>query len=264
MSYDILYEKLFIKIGEDQFIPMVLAGSNNCYCNSQDRKRCRDWYMASCMLRKGLPYVSQEEMQAALDTIEEGDGIAVHGKKYGGTLRDIHNFYQYGLKCALTIEQLKENGININAKCKLGEDDFDLIELLSTEHAQGVIRANKNCEIELNHRLSEEDVVYLRRKKFPKKKREFKLAKVDHFYAIVGTFGYFIKNMGGGYKYGPYWQSAKRFRHEKEARKYIEKNKFNHGWYAQYKFNVEKVEHEAVFKVYKGRKEWKQLPKTQN
>jgi len=260
MSYDILYEKLFIKIGEDQFIPMVLAGSNNCYCNSQDRKRSRSWCIPIFMLRNGLPYVSREEMRAALDTIEEGDGVAVYGKKCGGTLRDIHNFFEYGLKCALTIEQLKNNSININAKWKINKDDFNMVELLSTRHAQRIIKAHPYCKIEMgNHWLSEGDARYLRRKIFPKKKREFKIIKVDHYYAIMGTFGYFVKKSGGGFRYSAYWEGAKQFRHKKEAKKYLEKSNFTAEWYAEYKFNVGKIEHFAFFKVYEGGEEWNSL-----
>ena len=30
MSYEIIYDKQFIKVSEDKFVPMILTGSNNC------------------------------------------------------------------------------------------------------------------------------------------------------------------------------------------------------------------------------------------
>ena len=43
MSYSILYEKQFIKVGDNLFIPMVECGDNNVYEASNGRKRARSW-----------------------------------------------------------------------------------------------------------------------------------------------------------------------------------------------------------------------------
>ena len=264
MSYDIMYDKLFVKLSEDQFVPMVLVGSNNCYYNSQDRKRVRDWCLVSYMLRDGNPFASREQILAALNTIEEGDGIAVYGKKCGGMLKDILNFYKHGMKCAFTIEQLATRSVTLSAKCKLGEDDFELIELLSTEHANKIISSREIIDVELNNRLSMGDMRFLRRKIFPRKQNEHQLIKVDHFYAICGTFGYFVKKTGRGFRHTSYWQGAKQFMYKKDAEKYIKRYNLLDGWYKQYRCAAERVDHEATFKVYEGSKEWKHLQKNQN
>ena len=39
MSYEIMYDKKFIKV-DNGFIPLVLTGSNNCWSGS---KRARNW-----------------------------------------------------------------------------------------------------------------------------------------------------------------------------------------------------------------------------
>ena len=45
MSHEIAYDKQFIKVSDNQYVPMVLSGSNNCteFTNGRER-RARSWY----------------------------------------------------------------------------------------------------------------------------------------------------------------------------------------------------------------------------
>ena len=50
MSYEIIYDKQFIRMPKG-FIPMALAGSNNCYQTGSGNKmkRSRDWGNWNCI-----------------------------------------------------------------------------------------------------------------------------------------------------------------------------------------------------------------------
>lgn len=148
MSYEILYRTLFVKIGEDMFIPMIEAGSSNVF--DIDNKRARDWQAYQHIAPKG--YASEADMIAA--TMKESDGykdrhedydpnsfgyfasLAIYGKSCGGTsLNSVINIIKNGCKNAIPIERLgDEHGIFVTFRpSAYSKEDKDRIELLGVK-----------------------------------------------------------------------------------------------------------------------------------
>lgn len=147
MSYDIIYNKQFVKLNENAFIPMILSGSNNVisYDRSPRGRRSRDWSCHSYILRNGESkfYGSAETIlanaQAIIDDIVsrnvgpdkyENNRVrtADEIKKSFGYFSSLaigtqstskctatmyYNLYKNGIKKALTIEELDKAGINL-------------------------------------------------------------------------------------------------------------------------------------------------------
>lgn len=141
MSYSILYDKQFIKVGDNLFIPMVEGGDNNVYeAAGNGRKRARDWYN-NTWCTNGKYYASYEGIMSCIDKIREErierakknvedfkdddfayddkrfgwhEGIAIYGKRTSNTtFGNFKGFFKKGCDEALTVEQLKEYGVGV-------------------------------------------------------------------------------------------------------------------------------------------------------
>lgn len=146
MSYEIIYDKQFVKLERTgkptMFVPMIYAGSNNCYDVVYDRlgrqreRRERSWFCFNWLCGRGH-FDTQEAMlqrqQEFRDekAIQDEDSIKLHGKysdknfgywaslAIGGATRNT-TFGQYqgivktGCKHAMTIEELAAEGIFIS------------------------------------------------------------------------------------------------------------------------------------------------------
>ena len=139
MSYELIYDKCFIKAEKDNkevFFPMILTGSNNCY-DACSRKRERSWHNLTYVLGGKKRYGTQEEMLASVEA--ERLRIIERTKEYNETHKDYSDEYsddrwgyftsvsfgggckstfgQYkglfitGCKKALTVEELAELGV---------------------------------------------------------------------------------------------------------------------------------------------------------
>lgn len=170
MSYSIYYDKQFIKVSDNQFIPMIEAGDNNVYeATNSGRKRARDWQFDRWVAPNLI--ASKEEI---LNTVEElrtrsqersednakeysddswkyndkrfgwHTSIAMYGKGTSGTSFGMFKgFYETGMKQALTIEELKEYDVNVSINTsyysdktieKYGLEKKNAIQIKSTEH----------------------------------------------------------------------------------------------------------------------------------
>jgi hypothetical protein len=139
MSYEIIYDKQFIKLSNDRFIPIVLGGSNNCteFSSKGRERRARSWdnlnigeskistleqmLNHSNELRERL-IVSNNESTYRTDASDYYNdnrfgwfcGLQIGS---GGTSRTSFKMYQnlfvYGCKNALSVEELQENFINV-------------------------------------------------------------------------------------------------------------------------------------------------------
>lgn len=140
MSYDIIYNRQFIKVDEQQVIPFLEMGSNNCYeATGTGRKRARDWGN-SFGFTNGKMIVSNEKLLKEIDKLEEDTkkscveytkqhgegweynpkrfgyhiGLSFYGKHTSGvSFNSFKSYYNNGIKEALTIEELYENDIRI-------------------------------------------------------------------------------------------------------------------------------------------------------
>lgn len=135
MSYEIIYDKQFIKV-KDKFVPLVLWGSNNCYeytYNGRERRE-RGWYNVLNYLEKQL-WTKEELLQycenrrkEVVERIKERDGtgepdveqnfgyytsINITGHIGNTSYKQFKGIFTGGMKRALTVEQLYEHNIRI-------------------------------------------------------------------------------------------------------------------------------------------------------
>lgn len=140
MSYSILYDKQFIKVGDNLFVPMVQCGDNNVYeASGNGRKRARSWYndrwiangktictredienrvneIRDETIKRSDEYVKQYDESWAYDDKRFGyhTGIALYGKHTSKTtFGNFKGFYMSGCDGALTVEELLKYNVNV-------------------------------------------------------------------------------------------------------------------------------------------------------
>lgn len=142
MSYEIIYNKQFVRLRRTgEVIPMLLAGSSNCFeigRNGRNGRRSRDWSNMRFYNRKGKISEKPDTILANLDAelrriirdhskrkdefsakpaqIRERFGyyasLAVGGGSCGETSWDLYRSqFSNGIKNALTVEELAQLGI---------------------------------------------------------------------------------------------------------------------------------------------------------
>lgn len=231
MSYRILYNKQFVKVADNLFIPVVEAGDNNVYESST--KRARSWHNER-YVTGGEIWASSETILSKIDRIREEriasdmeranagqldedyryddkrfgwhESIAIYGKP-STTFGMYRNFYKTGIEKALTIEQLIEKGVclhmniyywkpeDITSKGKEIKHD---VQFTSTEHLVNTVKEWVEYYGEMANRIS----LYFRNNwqieelvKSQKKKKEKKKEWVEtkNYYVLEGVNG------GNGY-----------------------------------------------------------------
>ena len=234
MSYEIIYDKQFIKVCEDGYIPMVLAGSNNCTewsPNSTRERRERSWFSWSPQNKTifslgDLIANATESRDSLVKNYDDYDdksfgsysGIAINGSY--GTFGSYLSMFKTGCKKALTIEQLKKYSVNVtlttghrynNLEEKYGlkpftrvaksNEDFIDVYALMVEYLKGTgIMPQVNFSY-----MSEDTPKRIRREMFPKVKRQKGFQVVDGYW----TVGCFYNDNDGNLRDTPRWYLKK-------------------------------------------------------
>jgi hypothetical protein len=140
MSYDLFYDKQFVK-ANDKFFPIILCGSSNLFeCGTRNRngRRVRDWWNDTYITKDYRPYATREEIMERVEEIRNGliernketlverpdwdvyddsrfgyfSGLAINGSYTSrSTFGMFKSFFKIGMDKALTVEQLAENGV---------------------------------------------------------------------------------------------------------------------------------------------------------
>jgi len=140
MSYEIIYAKQFIKVGQDLFVPLIMTGSNNCYERSYNNryKRDRSWHLDKFFTNSMLTTQTQlsEGIDKFRETLMERDNDREKDNQYSDdrfgyftsmtmkglghcsalTFNRFKSFYMNGCKYALTVEQLTEHGVDVSVE----------------------------------------------------------------------------------------------------------------------------------------------------
>lgn len=207
MSYELIYDKQFIKLDEKRFVPMVLGGSSNCYewSPSGKERRSRSWFNLRvtenpiATLDEMLKYckdmrqsiIDSNEKKEKNEWYEEYDdkefgywsAIAINGTTRNTTYGRFEGVFKTGSKKALTLEQLSEERIKVvvkNSYLGKNEDNLETFSKMVTTTKE-MDEALKECDdfykgtkikpiIEFGH-LSEDKPKWLRRKYFSKLKK---------------------------------------------------------------------------------------------
>ena len=257
MSYSILYNKQFIKVGDNLFIPMVQCGDNNVYeAAGNGRKRARSWYNDS-WIANGKTICSREEIESRINEIRDEEikrcgnyvkeydenwsyqdkrfgyhtGIAIYGKHTSNTtFGNFKGFYMSGCDGALTIENLLKHDVNVCVRLPYYGYVKEEIEKKGLECKQTVYPKTTD---ELLNIIKEWDEYYGNRVRYyvdfgsdwglENIKRERSKTKQRKEKQYIQTKEYYVlEGVGGGmgYKYAYTSTGAKKFINEKSANKF--------------------------------------------
>lgn len=246
MSYEIVYNKQFIKI-DDKIIPLVLYGSNNCYTTSisgRDRRE-RSWnpmyYGRNIMIAN-----TEEEIMNRINSFCGGqyEEHFVYNNKWvndAGLIR----FFKNGIKNAKTIEELIEQYLisglsgHLSVWNKLHNETENRTWISSSEDLRTFLTI---AQTRLDNKTDDEEIYicleYLVEKFEPRnKKHRTPKERLTNYYAIkVNGIGYLTKLTSRRIRYCSLCSSTKQFKTEKEANKYVEKlkDRFNSTFEVEY------------------------------
>lgn len=158
MSYQILYDKQFIKVGEGLFVPMVYWGSNNCTETSTTGKerRERSWsvfkltgkwfdtkenFLQACDEEKVEIIKRNEESNEGYIKDGRGEwcteysdekfgyftGIQTNGSTHNSTFGQYKGIFSTGCNKALTVEQLRDERIIVRVSSYLYKGNYEEI-----------------------------------------------------------------------------------------------------------------------------------------
>jgi len=288
LSYEIIYGKQFVKLRRTrEVIPMLLAGSNNCFdyptCEHPKGRRARDWSNDRYYNRKGKisekPEVIVKNLDAELNRrirnryhkedkpadIRNHFGyyasLAISGRGTRGTSWNLYRSqYVNGIKNALTIEELDKLGVNpYFHTITFGDESIDGIPAsvdLKTEQ-QYFIELKKWRTWQVGngksfwlsfHPLSTDRV--LERIHLPKRRvsRAKTAVEQDHYYVLTDGYNALVKYTRRGYRYSFNKSGGKRFMTEEAAENYRQQLVKNSRYKADI-WKVERIEGKATFLV---------------
>lgn len=219
MSYSIIYDKQFIKAdidGTTMYIPMLLAGSSNCY--DVNGGRSRDWFATRAYSDNAMA-TEKELIEGVYDQLnrvkpssitETREDVANSLGYYLGlaigtantrktTFKKLKSMLITGMKKAVTVEQFSEYG-TLYIRDDNGKNSFvgtteKLVELFKSGNVHGATASACNS---IASRL--------RKKHFQNPIREKKEKKITKVYKImVGNhLGYFKKETSRQVRYDMY------------------------------------------------------------
>ena len=241
MSTDIIYNRAFIKVDNERVIPIIEAGSSNCYeASGRNPKRARSWcndcgfanyrdgfVIGNEALKKAIDDFRQERINSANEYVKEhGEswayddgnfgyhtGIRFYGKKKC-TFTMFKNFYLNGIKQAKTIEEYRELGIHFNIhvnswdkKAEFADKGIEYKEavtFISTEHMLSTIKEFVDYyePYGISLYIGESGLNWNKKKlKQPKVKKAKTCKVVNEVFVLESDCGYFIKQLRWGYRY---------------------------------------------------------------
>ena len=287
MSYDIFYNKQFVNIRKTgEVIPMLLAGSNNCYeigVGRRNGRRSRSWESDRYYNRKGKisdkpefilkqldaelrkmirKHREREDSEATPKDIRERFGyyaaIVVGSGNCGGTSWDKYRgVYANGIKNALTVEQLDKLGVNLVFHAGYNSENGYPASIPITKEREYFTELKKWREWKgqnghsfyLSFSPSDTDRVVERiRASKRKEPREKTTIEQDHYFVLRNSNGNLTKYTGRGYRYSYSQTGGKQFRTEQDAEKRRKQLVDNERHQAD-TWKVEKVEGKAFFRV---------------
>jgi len=227
MSYSIFYDKLFVKLSDDKYIFMALAGDNNVYRwnNNYTRQvRSRDWQSLTYVLNGDIignlkdveatcgddlvRYVERYKDEATEAEIKKRWGYYTALKFYkrsGLTYGNYVGFYKTGIEQAKTIEELAKENIYLRAYHYSDKTDLPILPAIfrTTEEfwdfyyniypkytAQGI-----NIYLTYDNEYSIECFMHnnwLTRKN-ERNANKKDTSHIDTWYYLKGYGGYFVK-----------------------------------------------------------------------
>lgn len=226
MSYEILYKARFIKLSDGRILPLIEAGSNNCYevnWKGGNARRSRSWCFLSNIriatpseILGNIERIRQEQIdqnnspenqlyaspehpqhyrfhQYKDESFGYYTGLTLYGKR-STTYSQFYNFFKNGIKNAKTLEEWGELRVTFSLRQSYG----------ITEAPPELGQVSTESQL----LLSEDNRYMLDSYGEPKSKfangwkREYQ--EQDHYFKVKTPYGYLMRNTARGYKYGIY------------------------------------------------------------
>lgn len=260
MSYDIIYGKQFVKLRKTgEVIPMLLAGSNNCFeigRGGRNGRRVRSWDSLRYYNRKGKisekPEVILKNLDAELNrTLRRHRGskedkpadirnhfgyyasIVVGSGHCGGTSWPLYRSqFANGIRNAMTIEELDKLGVNLNIHHYSYKEESPngkpkSVDIKTEQEYFAEMKKWREWQAAagkmfyLTFHPSNTDAV-LRRLRTSKQKppKEKTVVEQDHSFVLTNGHNNLIKYTSRGYRYSYSDTGGKKFMTEEAAEKY--------------------------------------------
>ncbi len=263
MSYEIIYDKNFIKVEEkgiEKFCPIVLTGSNNCY--DMNNRRSRSWWnwdyftngdgfaTLKSMLEKTQSERSEQMKRERDSEYSDKSWGNYTGLSFGGgcqaTFGQYEGIFKTGAKKAVTVEQMIEVvgygitvGVGYYSKEKVEKQGKEA-RSYSVKTSQELVEKYRELEKYLEGTDVKPQIQFnghdsiakrIRKRLFSKPAKEKVLVDVDFFY-VVKDFqedNYVTKARKNGYSYGRTKGHGKQFRLESQAKAFAKKLSLKYG-----------------------------------
>lgn len=241
MSSEILYDKAFIRVGE-QYIPVVNHGSSNCFDFDRRGREIpeKHWSVFRYPYRDRLLF-SKEEIQQIAEAYE-----AASVNNYGGTRKswnrtfeagEVLRWFLNGMKSAHTVEEYRRYG-NTAAVIDYDEPVWRKYFVSTTEELLEKIQELSGRRIGVTF-MDDRHVTHppMRRKGTPTD-----YSTLPEYYVLRSEQGYFAKRSSKHVWLTRYQEpraaQVRKFKTEKAARKYLDDNQKP---FARFAFEVECV-----------------------
>lgn len=241
MSSEILYDKAFIRVGE-QYIPVVNHGSSNCFDFDRRGREIpeKHWSVFRYPYRDRLIF-SEEEVRRIAEAYE-----AASVNNYGGTRKsrnrtfeagEVLRWFLNGMKSAHTVEEYRRYG-NTAAVIDYDEPVWRKYFVSTTEELLEKIQELSGRRIGVTF-MDDRHVTHppMRRKGMPTD-----YSTLPEYYVLRSEQGYFAKRSSKHVWFArnlePRAAQVRKFKTEKAARKYLDDNQKS---FARFAFEVECV-----------------------
>jgi hypothetical protein len=252
MSYEILYNKQFIKTIEGKFIPIILNGSNNCYSVSWSGRERRERNWSICNMPQWCNYkmdFTAEELLKEQDRWLDNNEMFMYNNKWM-TGKQWISFVKKAIKEAKTIEELNsyEKPTVLFSIWENLDNRIENKKVINNSQDLQIFIEEYNNRVE--HRIESEKVYPCIN--FPcetfnhQKTNKTKTPKerLTDFYVVIvdkGYAQYFVSQLTARrLKYSQSTNNAKQFKTEQDALKWINDKSINT------KFNVTCLVQKAV------------------
>jgi hypothetical protein len=233
MSYEIIYNKQFLKTKEGKIIPIILMGSNNCTETSRGgrERRVRDWNICNMpyWCNHKIDYTEEELLNEVKQYIDSEELFKVNGNYING--KQWYTFVKNAIKQAKTIEELQvyeRPSACLSVWDNLKNTHISEINIDTSGDLQKFIDIYNNMIQTKVENKKIYPVINFPVEKFihqKTKKGNKPIERLTDFYIVVVDKGYdqyYVRQLTARHlKYAYSIDGAKQFKTEKEAQKWI-------------------------------------------
>jgi len=247
MSYEIYYDRAFIRVGE-KYIPLANSGSNNTWEYVGDRQVPEKYWNVLNWKHEYQFFFTESEIKEiarVYDLYNQESGIIFKSRNQCFAPGEFERWIINGIKNAYTVEEYVSfgNSFYVLDYSPQETEDWKRYPFKTTKELLDILDDLKDIRKKEIKLWDSRDVYRPKAKRKPKK--PLKASAFTEYYVLKGEYKestvYFIKlNRNGGFKYSLYHTSnqIKVFRNEKDASAYLKKYQYI---FKRYNFIPEKI-----------------------